>query len=171
MFPRFIRAAAFAGLACAGIQASGADQLPVVPVDTEIRVRQFLEAFINPDQTPEQQATFFREDVQYYGLGKPGRREIVRDIRHYAKRWPDRSYRLADIEFIRPDPGTDDVFVSYVVDFQVASPERSIGGRALYGAVITDLHTDPRITLIMEKVPRRRSDLSAGTAAPATSGK
>lgn len=118
-------------------------------------VRKFLEAFIDPDQSPEQQARFFAEGAEYYRFGPASRKEIAVDIKRYVKRWPIRSYRLLDIEYLKSDPHTDDVFVSYVIAFDVANATSRLRGQANYGAFITDVHTTPRIGMIMERIVDR----------------
>jgi hypothetical protein len=115
-------------------------------------VRRFLEAFIDPQQSPEAQSLFFTEGVQYYRFGPTSRREIIKDIRRYSRHWPNRSYTLARIEYIRPDPDSGDIFVSYVLDYEVANGPKRARGTANYGAIITNLQSDPQISMIMEKV-------------------
>lgn len=124
-----------------------------VPAVLEQRVKEFLEEFIDPDQTPEQQARFFVEGAEYYRFGPTSRREIAADIKRYTRRWPMRSYRLVDIEYLTRDPASGGVFVSYVVEFDVANASTQAHGRAIYGAGITDVHTsDPQIVMIMERI-------------------
>lgn len=120
-------------------------------------VRRFLEAFIDPDQSPEAQATYFEEGANYYRFGPTSRKDIIKDIRRYVRHWPERSYTLSRIEYIRPDPDSEDVFVSYVLDYEVANGSRSARGTANYGAIISNLHSDPKISMIMEKVGGTKS--------------
>ncbi|NEX62220.1 hypothetical protein [Noviherbaspirillum galbum] len=115
-------------------------------------VRQFIEGFINPAQTPEQQVAYFADGVRYYRFGPTSKEEIVKDIRRTARRWPSRTYVLSRIEYIRKDPDSDDVFVSYVLDYEVANGPRSASGTASYGAIISGIHDQPKITMIMEKL-------------------
>ena len=147
----FFPALALAALLAAGFHA-GAAEPEVSPAALEERVRGFLEAFIDPTQAPEEQARFFAEGADYYRFGPSSRREIIADIRRHVRRWPVRSYRLQDIEYVTHDPATDDVFVSYVVEFDVANRKSKAHGRATYGAVITDIHSDPQIGAIMERI-------------------
>jgi hypothetical protein len=120
-------------------------------------VRRFLEAFIDPDQSPESQANYFEEGANYYRFGPTSRKEIIKDIRRYVRHWPERSYTLSRIEYIRPDPDSEDVFVSYVLDYEVSSESRRARGSANYGAIISNLHSDPKISMIMEKVGGAKS--------------
>jgi hypothetical protein len=132
---------------------------PTVNPSTSLEepVRRFLEAFIDPDQSPEFQATYFEEGANYYRFGPTSRKEIAKDIRRYVRHWPERSYTLSHIEYIRPDPDSGDVFVSYVLDYEVSSGSRSARGSASYGAIISNLHSDPKISMIMEKVGGKSS--------------
>jgi len=122
----------------------------------ERNVAAFLQQFISPDKTPEAQAEFFADGVDYYEFGPTARPEIVRDVRHYSRRWPMRSYRLARIDYITPDPSSDSVFVSYVLEYEVSGPNRHARGQANYGAVIADLHSEPKIEWIRERVAGKR---------------
>jgi hypothetical protein len=128
-----------------------------VPPDVlESNVASFLQQFIDPGKTPEAQAEFFADGVDYYEFGPTARSEIVRDVRHYSRRWPMRSYRLARIDYITPDPASDSVFVSYVLEYEVSGPNRHARGQANYGAVIADLHSAPKIEWIRERVAGKR---------------
>ena len=128
---------------------------PSSPAALEQSVKEFLESFINPHQTPEQQAGFFAEGAEYYGFGPTSRQTIVKDIRRYSARWPMRSYRLLEIEYIKHDPHADDVFVSYTIEFEVANSTERAHGYASYGAAIADFHSTPRIVMIMERIRKR----------------
>ncbi|WP_151636690.1 hypothetical protein [Noviherbaspirillum aerium] len=153
-----------------GLSAAAAFAQPVSPVSSaalaappaalEQTVALFLQQFISPDKSPEAQAEFFADGVDYYEFGPTARSEIVRDVRHYSRRWPVRNYRLARIEYITPDPASDSVFVSYVLEYEVSGPQRSARGQANYGAVIADLHSEPKIEWIRERVVGKRN---AGT--------
>lgn len=147
-----------------GLLAAAAFAQPALPVSAapappevlERTVALFLQQFISPDKTPEAQAEFFADGVDYYEFGPTAKPEIVRDVRHYTRRWPMRSYRLARIDYITPDPASDSVFVSYVLDYEVSGPNRRARGQANYGAVIADLHSSPKIEWIRERVAGKR---------------
>lgn len=128
----------------------------VPPAALEQAVAAFLQQFISPDKTPEAQAQFFADGVDYYEFGPTTRNEIVRDVRHYSRRWPMRNYRLARIDYITPDPASDSVFVSYVLEYEVSSSQRHARGHANYGAVIANLHSEPKIEWIRERVVGKR---------------
>lgn len=157
----FRQALALSALAVATVHVPArADEAaaPVAQAMLEARVKQFLEAFIEPDQTPEQQARFFVEGAEYYRFGPTSRQAIAADIKRYTKRWPIRSYRLVDIEYLRHDPLSDDVFVSYILEYEVANATTHAHGHAIYGAGITDIHSAPRIGMIMERIGNGRQD-------------
>ena len=116
------------------------------------QVRLFLEHFIDPRKTPEQQAALFTPDVEYYGRKDVSNAEIIRDIKYFTRRWPTRSYRLASIHYITPDPASDRVFVSYEINYRVASDGKAASGKARYGAVIAHLSNAPKIEWIKEKI-------------------
>jgi hypothetical protein len=118
------------------------------------RVSAFLEYFIDAQKTPAQQAALFASDAQYYEHGKADKTSIIRDVEHFARRWPSRDYHLADIHYITTDPASDRVFVSYEIDYRVANNSRSASGKAYYGAVIADLDSSPKIEWIKERVGR-----------------
>lgn len=153
----YFRAILLIALLAAALPARGAEHADALPdAALEASVREFLEAFINPEQTPEDQARFFLEGAEYYRHGPSSRQAISADIRRYATRWPKRAYRLQHIEYLKPDPSSDAVFVSYVVKYDVANAKTRVRGRARYGAVITNVHSEPRIALIMERIQGRR---------------
>jgi hypothetical protein len=124
--------------------------------DVEDRVRSFLEAFIDGANTPAQQLEFFADQVLYYNQGMLGKAAMGRDIQYTMRRWPRRNNRLVEIEYLKPLPEEDKVFVSYVVDYEVANASRIVYGTALYGAVISGLGEQPRIEGILERVVKRR---------------
>lgn len=135
---------------------AGAERL-AAPADAEAlgaEVGAFLESFIDPAKTPEQQAAYFAEHADYYRHGMVGHAHIERDVAYYMRRWRWRAYALAGIDYITPDPDGNQVFVSYSVDYEVADDKRTVRGRASYGAVIIDLHTWPRIAWIRENIQR-----------------
>lgn len=118
-------------------------------------VRPFLEAFIDGDNTPAQQLAFFADQVHYYDQGVVGRDAIARDIQYTMRRWPWRKNRLVGIEYIKPLPERDKVFVSYTIEYEVSNATRNVSGVARYGAMIAGLGEQPRIEGILEKVTRR----------------
>lgn len=119
-------------------------------------VRPFLEAFINGDNTPQQQLSFFADRVHYYDQGVLGKNAIARDIQYTMRRWPWRKNRLVEIEYLKPLPEEDKVFVSYVVEYEVSNATKIVTGTARYGAMIGSLSEQPRIEGILEKVTRRK---------------
>lgn len=133
----------------------------VPPAALEHTVALFLQQFISADKSPEAQADFFVDGVDYYEFGPTTRSEIVRDVRHYSRRWPMRNYRLARIDYITPDPASDSVFVSYVLEYEVSSSQRHARGQANYGAVIANLHSEPKIQWIRERVVGKRQGQDA----------
>lgn len=128
-----------------------------VTADTERKVRDFLEHFVDPAKTPEEQAVLFTERAEYYEHGYVDRDDIVRDVERYVKHWPKRRYEVAAIDFMSADPNSDRIFVSYTIDFEVARGERRVAGRASYGAVIKDIAGEPKVESIKEKVHPRSS--------------
>lgn len=128
---------------------------PVSPAVLEERVKEFLQAFIDPNQTPEQQALYFAEGAEYYRFGPTSQQEIVADIKRYVRRWPMRSYRLLNIEYLKHDPSSDEIFVSYVIEFDVANSITRLRGHASYGAGIIDIQSAPKIGMIMERIRNR----------------
>ncbi|MGV3741352.1 MAG: hypothetical protein ACO1NO_03470 [Burkholderiaceae bacterium] len=116
------------------------------------QVRLFLEHFIDPHKTPTQQAALFTQDAEYYGRKEVGNAEIIRDIKYFTRRWPARSYSLASIHYITPDPASDRVFVSYEISYRVANDRKAASGKARYGAVIANLSSAPKIEWIKEKI-------------------
>jgi hypothetical protein len=44
------------------------------------------------------------------------------------------------------------VFVSYVLEYEVANSSKHAHGYAIYGAGITDIHSAPKIGMIMERI-------------------
>lgn len=163
LFPASAVAVLILGAAAASASASAFAQ-PVSPMSAaavppaalEQAVETFLQQFISPDKSPEAQAEFFADGVDYYEFGPTTRNEIVRDVRHYSRRWPMRNYRLARIDYITPDPASDSVFVSYVLEYEVSSSQRHARGQANYGAVIANLHSEPKIEWIRERVVGKR---------------
>lgn len=133
---------------------NGAEAQSQAVVSPEIvdKVNAFLGAFINPEKSPYAQAEFFADGVDYYDHGIVDKPHIVKDVERYSRRWPMRHYQLATVEYITPDPASDRVFVSYVVDFEVANASKRIRGRANYGAVIADIESTPKIEWIKERV-------------------
>lgn len=132
------------------------DGMPV-PADTERKVRKFLDHFVDPDKTPEEQAALFTKRAEYYEHGYVGRDDIQRDVERYVRHWPKRHYEVSEINFMSADPNSDRIFVSYTIDFEVARDTQSVRGKASYGAVITDLENDPKVESIKEKVTTRSS--------------
>lgn len=128
-----------------------------VPAETARKVRAFLEHFVDPGKTPEEQAALFAERAEYYEHGYVDREHIVRDVERYVKHWPHRRYEVAEIDFMSADPESDRIFVSYMVDFEVARGSRSVRGKARYGAIIKDVDSAPLVESIKEKVNTRSS--------------
>lgn len=126
--------------------------LEAVSQETVLRVNRFIQHFIDANKTAAEQVSLFSEDVEYYDHGGVSRAHIMRDIERYAGRWPKREYVLSGIHYIKPDPASDRVFVSYEIAYTVANPEKMVSGKAIYGAVITDLDHAPRVEWIKEKV-------------------
>lgn len=129
-----------------------------VDMDLEDRVRSFLEAFIDGENTPSEQLAFFADRVHYYDRGVLGRNAIARDIGYTMRRWPWRHNRLVEIEYLKPFPEEDKVFVSYVVAYEVSDARRTVRGTARYGATIGGLEDQPRIESIAEKISRQRRE-------------
>lgn len=127
-----------------------------VPAWLEDEVRSFLEAFIDGGNTQAEQLSFFAERVHYYDRGVVSTGAIARDIGYTLRRWPWRDNRLVEIEYLKTLPGEDRVFVSYVVDYEVANAQRTVRGTARYGAVIAGVGDEPRIEGIFENLTRRR---------------
>lgn len=125
--------------------------------DLEEEVWSFLEAFIDGENTPARQLDFFADRVHYYDQGVVSKPAIARDIRYTMRRWPWRDNRLVEIEYLKPLPEENRIFVSYVVDYEVAAEGRAVRGRARYGAVIAGIDVDgpARIEAIFENVTRR----------------
>lgn len=156
MRPLFLQAFVLATLVTASVPVRAIDVAePVSLIVLEERVREFLQAFINPNQTPEEQARFVAEGAEYYRFGPTSRKAIIAEIKRYTSRWPMRSYRLLNIEYLKHDPSSDDVFVSYVVEFDVANSTARVHGQANYGAGITNVHSAPQISMIMERIRKR----------------
>lgn len=126
------------------------------------QVREFLESFIDPSSTPDEQAKFFTEDADYYGRGPTGAAEIAKDIARNSRRWPARAYRVVRIDYITPDPSTGRIFVSYTLDYEVANSRQAVRGSANYGAVIVDLDTDPKIAWIRENIKGKKPAARSG---------
>lgn len=118
------------------------------------QVSDFLEYFIDAQKTPVQQAALFASDAQYYEHGKAGKAAIIRDIEYFARRWPNRNYRLKAIHYITPDPASGKVFVSYEIDYRAVNDSRNASGKAYYGAVIADLDSSPKVEWIKERISR-----------------
>jgi len=125
--------------------------------DTQKKVREFLEHFVDPEKTPQEQADLFTERAEYYEHGYVNRKDIVRDVERYVRHWPKRQYVVADIDFMSADPHSDRIFVSYTIDFEVERGTKRVRGKASYGAVITDIGGEPKVESIKEKVHARRS--------------
>ncbi|HZW19826.1 hypothetical protein [Noviherbaspirillum sp.] len=132
------------------------DGMPVT-ADTERKVRAFLDRFVDPEKTPEEQAELFTERAEYYEHGYVDREDIVRDVQRYVRHWPERRYTVAGIDFMSADPRSDRIFVSYTIDFEVARGEKSVAGKASYGAIIKDIDSEPKVESIKEKVHARSS--------------
>lgn len=139
---------------------------PALSQDDPVAIRQvdgallqavsaFLEHFIDPAKTAEEQAALFAEDAQYYDQGKVGRAAIIRDIGYFTRRWPQRDYSLGGIHYITPDPASGRVFVSYEISYRVSGFNRAAAGKAHYGAVIADPDGDPKIEWIKEQVAKK----------------
>ena len=128
-----------------------------ITAEMEEKVRAFLDRFVDADKTPAEQVALFADRVDYYEHGIVGRQEILRDVDRYVRHWPHRRYEVAEISYMSADPGSDRVFVSYTIDFDVARNSRSISGKASYGAVIVNLDGDPKVESIKEKVTARRT--------------
>lgn len=132
---------------------SAQNQMPeAIHQKTVSQINRFIEHFIDANKTAAEQAALFTEDVEYYDHGAVSRTHIMRDIERYARRWPEREYILSGIHYIRADPDSDRVFVSYEIAYTVANREKKVSGKAIYGAVITDLEHVPRVEWIKEKV-------------------
>lgn len=125
--------------------------------DMEKKIRTFLDKFVDADKAPLEQVAFFTDDVQYYDQGMIGKPAILRDVDRYVRHWPHRNYRIAEIDYINPDPDSDTIFVSYTIDFMVANRSRAITGKARYGALISNLDNSPKIAAIQEKVTERKT--------------
>jgi hypothetical protein len=128
----------------------------IAPITVK-QLRAFLDRFVDAGKTPEEQATFFAEPVEYYNHGIVGKSAIIRDVERFARHWPKRSYRVAQIDYINRDPESEQLFVSYTIDFEVANRSKTIKGRANYGALISNLGNSPKIESIKEKVVERKS--------------
>ena len=139
------------------------DVLDSVPSETVARVGTFLERFVAPDKSPEEQLAMFADKVDYYDRGMVDKKEIMRDMQRYRRQWPLREYRVSHIDLIFPDPQSDRVYVRYEVDFKVANPMRAkrISGRGMYGAVIADIDGTPYVAAIQESVIDRKRGGSA----------
>ena len=132
------------------------DGMPVT-ADTEQKVREFLEYFVDAGKTPEEQAALFTERAEYYEHGYVDRDDIQRDVERYVRHWPRRHYEVTDINFMSADPHSDRIFVSYTIDFEVARGKQSVTGKASYGAIIKDIDGEPKVESIKEKVTARSS--------------
>lgn len=133
------------------IQAQNTEELVASPVVVE-RVASFIKEFIDPAKSPQEQAALFTDNAEYYDQGSVGGKAIVRDAERYARRWPFRDYRLSAIHYIKPDPESDRIFVSYEITYKVANSSKTVKGKAYYGAVIDDLMQAPKIEWIKEQV-------------------
>jgi hypothetical protein len=132
------------------------DGMPVT-ADMERKVRGFLDRFVDPDKTPEEQAEMFTERAEYYEHGYVDRDDIVLDVERYVRHWPKRHYEVDHIDFMSADPHSDRIFVSYTIDFEVARGPKSVRGKASYGAIIKDIAGEPKVESIKEKVHPRSS--------------
>jgi hypothetical protein len=139
---------------------SGIGEDPAISPAMMMRIRTFLDGFVDPGKTPEQQTAFFADQVEYYDRGIVGKSVILRDVERFVRHWPVRNYRVVEIDYIRRDPDSDRIYVSYTIEFAVANRSKSIRGRANYGALIGGLDDTPKIESIKEKVTRRTSDTS-----------
>lgn len=134
------------------------DVLNSVSAETVARVGTFLERFVAPDKSPDEQLAMFAERVDYYDRGIVHKEEIMRDMQRYRRQWPLREYRVSQIDLIFPDPQSDRVYVRYEVEFKVANPvkDKRISGRGMYGAVIGDIDGTPYVAAIQESVIARK---------------
>lgn len=123
--------------------------------EVESRVRSFLDRFVDPDKSPQEMASLFTDDVEFYDQGRVGRDAIARDVARYARHWPQRRYAVDDVQYIVYDPLTDRAFVAYRINYEVASSARRARGQAEYGAVLTDLEQAPKVAWIKERLTRR----------------
>jgi hypothetical protein len=128
-----------------------------VPAETERKVRDFLDRFVDAGKTPGEQAALFTPRAEYYEHGYVDRSDIERDVERYAKQWPQRRYEVMSVDIITADTESDRIFVSYTVDFEVARGGRSERGKASYGAIITGIDSTPQVESIKEKVQVRSS--------------
>lgn len=122
------------------------------------KVRAFLDRFVDPEKTPEEQTAFFADYVEYYNQGIVGKSTILHDVKRFVRYWPHRNYRVAEINYINPDPDSDRLFVSYTIEFEVANKAKIIRGRANYGALISALDASPKIESIKERIVERESN-------------
>lgn len=132
------------------------DEQAIAPIEVK-KVRAFLDRFVDPDKTPEEQTAFFADQVEYYNRGVVGKSTILHDVKRFVRYWPRRNYHVAEINYINADPGSGRIFVSYTIEFEVANKSRTISGRANYGALINALDDAPKIESIREKVVERKS--------------
>ncbi|HYD61092.1 MAG TPA: hypothetical protein VEC35_12085 [Noviherbaspirillum sp.] len=128
-----------------------------VPPETERKVRDFLDRFVEVGKTPEELAALFTSRVEYYEHGYVNRDDIVRDVERYVKQWPQRRYEVTSVDIITADPESDRIFVGYTVDFEVAQGGRTERGKASYGAIITGIDSNPQVESIKEKAQARSS--------------
>jgi len=128
-----------------------------VSAEAEQKLRAFLDRFVDARKTPAEQAAMFAEPADYYEHGIVGREDIRRDVERYVRHWPYRHYTVSGIEYLSADPASDRIFVSYMVEFEVARGSRHVRGTARYGAVIRDVDGAPKVESIKEKVNSRRA--------------
>lgn len=126
-----------------------------VGAETEMKVRRFLDRFVDAGKTPAEMAALFADDALYYGQGAVGKEAILRDVARYNRHWPYRSFRVSEISYMNTDPESEGVFVAYSIDFEVANSMRAIAGKAHYAALIEDPNGTPKMKAIRERVVKR----------------
>ena len=128
-----------------------------VPAETERKVRAFLDRFVDAGKPPEAQAALFTRRAEYYGHGYVDRDDIERDVEHQAEQWPQRRVEVTSVDLITSDTESDRIFVGYTVDFELAQGNRSVRGKASYGAIITGIDSNPLVESIKERAHARSS--------------
>lgn len=143
------------------VDAGQVDKVPKPSLELVGQVTGFLKFFVDPDKTAEEQIALFADDAEYFDRGMASKEAMLNDARRYRRQWPSRQYRIARIDLIFPDPSPNSnlLYVRFEVDFRVANSRRWVAGRGLYGAVIVDIATAPRIVSITESVLSRRKGL------------
>lgn len=133
-----------------------------IPASTVEQVNRFLAYFVEADKPAGEQAALYVNNPSYFDLDGASKTEMIKDMERYRRHWPDRKYRLTDIEYIKLDPDSDRIFVSYAVDFEVANAARQVNGTARYGSTILHLDGIPKMETITEKVISRKIINRAG---------